>query len=117
MLLIHPAAANEVVTVEWGEVENVQLREAVRLASLLPIIVATLLAVFWFGYRCGAARESRGMMVDKEVQCVLNSIDYDEVEKMTIQAVRSELRLRQADAQGTKEILVNRLIHFRIMAM
>ena len=53
---------------------------------------------------------------DKGVQCNLAQLDAEEVERMTIQSIREELKKHLGDTTGRKPELVVRLLWFRKQA-
>ena len=50
---------------------------------------------------------------DKGVQCNLAQLDAEEVERMTIQSIREELKKHLGDTTGRKQELIVRLLTFR----
>ena len=54
---------------------------------------------------------------DKEVQCSLALLDAEEIEKMTIQSIREEIKKHLGDTTGRKQELVVRLLTFRKQAI
>ena len=54
---------------------------------------------------------------DKGVQCNLALLDAEEIERMTIQSIREELKKHLGDTTGRKQELVVRLLMFRKQAI
>ena len=96
----------------WQEVEP-QWSMSFYLGVIFCVWTFVCIVVGCFLRGCFIGDGEKKTMMDVSTQCNILALETEEIEKMTIQAIRTELRVYSGAVDGNKGTLVTRLQWFR----
>ena len=92
-------------------------QDVIALGACVKVLICLMVVSASAGCLCGykvsswCQRRRTAPVVDQSTQTSVE--DEDEVGKMTIQAIRAEIKTHLGDCSGTKQVLIKRLITLR----